>query len=48
MSAHDYVATGNVKNGEWMRRSQAEDEGVEYRELNESEAEEVDRQIEEG
>ena len=40
----DYVATGNVKQGEWMRRYQAEAE-VEYRELTEAEAEEINEQL---
>ena len=41
----DYVATGNVKQGEWMRRYQAEAEEVEYRELTEEEAAEINEQL---
>lgn len=34
-----------MKQGEWMRRYQAEAEEVEYRELTEAEAEEINEQI---
>jgi len=45
---YTHVATGNVFNGEWMRRNQAEAEGVKYRDLTPKEASEIDRQIEAG
>ena len=42
---NDYVATGNVKQGEWMHRYQAEAEEIEYRELTEEEAAEINEQL---
>lgn len=42
---NDYVATGNVKAGEWMLRYIAEAEGIEYREVTEEEADEIDCQL---
>ena len=44
----EYVATGSVRHGEWMRRYHADAEEVPYREITTSEAEEIDRQIENG
>jgi hypothetical protein len=40
----DYVAIGNVKHGEYMRRYQAEAEEIAYRELTDEEAESVKEQ----
>lgn len=40
----DFVAIGNVKRGEWMRRCDAEAKDLEYREITEAEAAEIERQ----
>lgn len=41
---NDWVATGNVYQGEYMRRCDAEAAGCEYRELTDEESESVDEQ----
>lgn len=44
MNEFDFVATGDVGSGEYMRRHQAEAEGLPYRELTSAESEQVDEQ----
>jgi hypothetical protein len=44
MTEYDYVATGNVSQGEYERRYEAEAEEIPYRELTYAEAEDIERQ----